>query len=352
MELLKSVMNWSLNWRWCPTSPADLENVEKRMLAPVKSKLTDKMVDVGKGNVVRTLIVGDSSGEDKNIPLVLVHGFGGGVGVWVKNLDHLSHNRPVYAFDLLGFGRSSRPKFDKNPEVAEEQFVESIESWRREMGLQKFILLGHSLGAYLATSYSIKFPSHVEHLILADPWGFPEQLEKSDPMPQRAKTLPWWIRSLVRVMDNFTPLAGLRVAGPWGPGLVGRFRPDFKRKYESVFEDDTILEYIYHCNVQLPSGEHAYKAMSKSWGWAKRPMIQRAHQLDHNIPVTMVYGSRTWMDISIGEKMKELRSCSYVDVHIVDKAGHHVFSDQSSIFNAIVAKVCDSIHKDLKEEEQ
>lgn len=37
-----------------------------------------------------------------------------------------------------------------------------------------------------------------------------------------------------------------------GLSLVQRLRPDFKRKYSSMFEDDTVAEYIYHCNVQTP----------------------------------------------------------------------------------------------------
>lgn len=91
-------------------------------------------------------------------PLVMVHGFGGGVGLWVLNMDQLSASRPLHVFDLLGFGRSSRPRFPRDAQGAEEEFVSSIEAWRQEMGIPNMILLGHSLGGFLAASYSLKYP--------------------------------------------------------------------------------------------------------------------------------------------------------------------------------------------------
>ena len=70
----------------------------------------------------------------------------------------MSQKRPVYAFDLLGFGRSSRPKFDSSPKRAEEKFVESIEQWRIAVNLDKIILMGHSFGGYLSSCYALKYP--------------------------------------------------------------------------------------------------------------------------------------------------------------------------------------------------
>lgn len=91
-------------------------------------------------------------------PLVLLHGFGGGVALWAQNLDTLSSCGPVYTLDLLGFGRSSRPEFTTDPEGAEEQFVAALEEWRERVGLEEMVLLGHNLGGYLSAAYTLRYP--------------------------------------------------------------------------------------------------------------------------------------------------------------------------------------------------
>lgn len=92
-------------------------------------------------------------------PLVLLHGLGSGVALWCLNLDSLANSsRPVYAIDLLGFGRSTRPHFSNDAMEAEKQMIRAVEEWRREMKLENFILLGHSMGGFLAASYAITYP--------------------------------------------------------------------------------------------------------------------------------------------------------------------------------------------------
>lgn len=59
---------------------------------------------------------------------------------------------------VLGFGRSSRPNFSPDGMEAEQQLVQSVEEWRREMKLEKIILLGHSMGGFLAASYALNYP--------------------------------------------------------------------------------------------------------------------------------------------------------------------------------------------------
>ena len=50
-----------------------------------------------------------------SVPLVLVHGLCGAIGLWAQNIDELCQSRPLYAFDLLGFGHSSRQPLSLDP---------------------------------------------------------------------------------------------------------------------------------------------------------------------------------------------------------------------------------------------
>ncbi|XP_077955024.1 (Lyso)-N-acylphosphatidylethanolamine lipase [Gasterosteus aculeatus] len=346
-----SIWSWWPSWR--PTSMSLLKTTESKILACIQNELWARFVTLPNQDRIWTLTLTKKAqpAPAPKTPLVMVHGFGGGVGLWIRNMDILSRSRPVYAFDLLGFGRSSRPPFPSDAAKAEEQFVESIEQWRQSVGLENMILLGHSLGGYLATSYAIQYPSRVSHLVLVDPWGFPEQppaqtQEVRDQGTEVLKRppLPPWVKAIATVVSLFNPLAVIRAAGPWGPGLVNRFRPDFKRKFEDLFEDDTMTQYIYHCNAQTPSGEVGFRAMAESLGWAKRPMLQRVHQLPPSMPLTMLYGARSWVDSSSGQSVVQIRNQALTKVILIDDASHHVYADQPEEFNKVVEKICNSVN--------
>ncbi|XP_031710570.1 (Lyso)-N-acylphosphatidylethanolamine lipase isoform X1 [Anarrhichthys ocellatus] len=349
-----SIWNWWPSWR--PTSMSLLKTTESKILACIQNDLWARFVTLPNQDRIWTLslskkAVRKPAEQAPKTPLVMVHGFGGGVGLWIRNMDTLSQSRPLYAFDLLGFGRSSRPPFPSDAAKAEEQFVESIEQWRQSLGLENMILLGHSLGGYLATSYAIQYPSRVSHLILVDPWGFPERPQTQTQEGQDQGTevvkrppLPRWVKAIAAVVSLFNPLAVIRAAGPWGPGLVNRFRPDFKRKFEDLFEDDTMTQYIYHCNAQTPSGEVGFRAMAESLGWAKRPMLQRVHQLPPSMPLTMLYGARSWVDSSSGDSVVQIRNQTLTRVILIDDASHHVYADQPEEFNRVVEKICNSVN--------
>lgn len=60
------------------------------------------------------------------------------------------------------------------------------------------------------------------------------------------------------------------------------------------------------------SGEAGFKAMTESFGWARRPMLERIHLVRRDLPITLIYGANSWIDTTTGEKVKLLRPGSYV----------------------------------------
>merc|ERR1719348_249308 len=135
--------------------------------------------------------------------------------MFVLNLESLASNRLVYAIDLPGFGRSSRVKFSSDPDMIESEYVESIENWRKSVGLEKMNLLGHSFGGHLTALYALKYPQNINLAILADPGGMTER--PAEVVPRR--NIPLWIKALGSVLQHFNPLWGLRASGPAGPWL-------------------------------------------------------------------------------------------------------------------------------------
>lgn len=51
--------------------------------------------------------------------------------------------------------------------------------------------------------------------------------------------------------------------------------------------------------------------MMSGFGWAKNPMVNRIDKLDQNIPITLCYGSRSWIDHSAADIIRDKRRDSY-----------------------------------------
>lgn len=199
---------------WNKTGPKQIEKAERQIFDNLKCHVDGVFVPISNEN--QRIWTIKANLQSKNVPLVLLHGFGGGVGLWSLNLDELCADRPVYAIDLPGFARSSRPVFSLDPTKAEEQFVKMLDEWRAAIGLNEpFILLGHSFGGFVSAAYALRHPEHVKQLVLIDPWGFGRR-PKNIWQTGRLQRIPPWLRSFSGIIMKLSPLAGLRAAGPLG----------------------------------------------------------------------------------------------------------------------------------------
>jgi len=94
------------------------------------------------------------TGAGDGVPLLALHGGPGSTSCGFARLDPLGAERPVVRYDQLGTGRSGRP--DDLSLWTVDRYVEELHEVRRQLGLKRLHLLGHSWGGSLAAAYVLE----------------------------------------------------------------------------------------------------------------------------------------------------------------------------------------------------
>jgi len=99
-------------------------------------------------------------------PLIIIPGGPGGSHIGYRVFDSLEKDNEIIYFDAFGRGKSDTAKDVK--EYSLERDIDDIESLRKALHFEKLNILGHSYGGVVAQGYALKYPEHVNHLILAN----------------------------------------------------------------------------------------------------------------------------------------------------------------------------------------
>ena len=86
------------------------------------------------------------------------------------------HGIEFYYYDQLDSAFSDKPNDERLWNVP--RFTDEVEAVRKGLGLEKFILLGHSWGGLLAMEYALKYQHHLSGLVISNMVaGVPEYME-------------------------------------------------------------------------------------------------------------------------------------------------------------------------------
>ncbi len=128
----------------------------------------DRFVDA---NGVRFAV--DDRGHD-GMPLVLVHGFTGGRIDFADVIDELATDRRVVAWDHRGHCDSTNTGDIET--YTFDQLVADMEVLVDTLELDRFHLLGHSMGGIVAMRFVVAHPARVRSLVLMDTLGMPQHI--------------------------------------------------------------------------------------------------------------------------------------------------------------------------------
>jgi len=169
-------------------------------------------------------------------PLLIVHGFLGGISEWDDLVARLSPSFDVIAVDLPGFcGSAAIPA-----PATLGGYCSLVAQVLDELGITRCTLLGHSLGSMIAQQFALDHPGRLRRLVLygaASTGNLPGRFETFDATIERLKRTgiqaggdaiiaSWFVtgrshpaygtyRKMAEAANTDTAIATLRAIAPW-----------------------------------------------------------------------------------------------------------------------------------------
>jgi pyruvate dehydrogenase E2 component (dihydrolipoamide acetyltransferase) len=224
-------------------------------------------------------------GEGDSVPVLLVHGFGADLNTWMFTQPALAEGRRVVALALPGHGGSVKDVGAGDVEC----LTDTVEAAATALGLERFHLVGHSMGGAIAASFALRRPERVATLTLIAPAGLGSEINAG------------FIDGFVRASRRREAVDALQQL-VHDPALVSR----------TMVED--VLRY-----KRLDGVPAALASIAQQWfpGGQQRTDL-RDEIAALQLPVQIIWGREDRIiPVSHAEAL-----AARVPVHIIDEAGH------------------------------
>jgi pimeloyl-ACP methyl ester carboxylesterase len=211
--------------------------------------------------------------------VLLIHGIAGTSAQWVDSMPLLAETNTVIAPDLLGHGRSAKPRGDYSLGA----YAAGLRDLLIALDHRKATVVGHSLGGGIALQFAYQFPERSGRLVLVSSGGLGREVH----LLLRAATLPG-SELVLPLISNDT----IRNAGTAVSQLVGRLGlrtgPDiaeFARGYGSLADADARSAFIHTLRAVIEPGGQRVNASDRLYLAADMPSLVVWGQRDPIIPV-------------------------------------------------------------------
>ncbi|RVW03954.1 alpha/beta fold hydrolase [Rhodococcus xishaensis] len=254
--------------------------------------------------------------------LLLIHGIGDNSSTWSEIIPHLAQHHTVIAPDLLGHGRSDKPRADYSVAA----YANGMRDLLSVLGVDRATVVGHSLGGGVAMQFAYQFPQMVERLVLVSAGGVTKDVHPllrliSVPVVNEALKLLRIPGAMAAVRAASEIIANVH-GSPLRPGAMLHDTPDLVR----VLGD-----------LPDPTAYEAYLRTLRSvvdWRGQVVTILDRCY-LTENLPVQIIWGERDSV-IPVSHAHLAHSAMPGSNLEIFENAGHFPFRDDPLRFLKVV----------------
>ena len=252
--------------------------------------------------------------------ILLIHGIGDNSTTWSTVHSKLAQRFTVIAPDLLGHGKSDKPRADYSVAA----YANGMRDLLSVLDIDSVTVVGHSLGGGVAMQFAYQFPQLVERLILVGAGGVTKDVN----VALRVASLPMGSEALAFLRLPLVLPAlqvGGRVAGAiFGSTPLGRDLPDVLRILADLPE---------------PTASSAFARTLRAvvdWRGQVVTMLDRCY-LTQSVPVQLIWGSGdSVIPVSHARMAHAAMPGSLLEVF--NGSGHFPFHDDPGRFVEVVER--------------
>lgn len=283
---------------------------------PTQPDLTAEAVAPGTGHFVtidglKTYV--QDMGPRDGPAVVLIHGFGGSTFSWRETLPAMaSAGFRALALDLKGFGLSDKRFNEDYSHAAQAEFVAGFLD---ELGVEKAIFAGHSMGASVVAHFATLYPERVDGLVLVDgAVSIDDEGSSFDPLSLLIQFAParQWARIIMRWQLNEEQVTDRLLTAYYDPEYA---TPEIKVGY---LAPQRIKDWeLALLGIIRDSGKNALATQLNETG---------------DLPILIIWGEDdTWVPLSRGKSLA--LSLQGAELAVIPESGHLPMEEQAELFN-------------------
>ncbi len=251
-------------------------------------------------------------------PLLLLHGAGldSATLSWNEVIGPLATHHRVFAPDLPGYGKSSRPDISYTIDF----YVTFVKHLLDALHLEKVTLLGLSMGGAIALALTLHSPKRIEKLVLVDTYGIQDQAA-AHKLSYLYVHLPfldefsYWLIGRNRALIRWSLLAGLI--------------------YNPANLSPALVEQVYQAARQPAAGKAFISLQRNDIRWNSLSSDFRAHLAEITIPTLILHGAEdTAVPLSYAQRAHALIENS--QLYIMQKCKHWPQRENPAEFTRVV----------------